>query len=85
MKVFFNISNLTNKIMISILIITVFFGINFFTLFDEYDDSNPSFIEILRYTISTHIGSSLPFQPKSDRAKITNICQMLISYFILFM
>lgn len=86
MNLVFNLNKFSNKILLSLFIILVFYML-FLTVPDnEFDNvnNNNSKIDRLFLVLSNHVGShNGTIQPISFRAKILTLCQMFISYSIL--
>ena len=86
MNLVFNLNKFSNKILLSLFIILVFYML-FLTVPDnEFDNvnNNNSKIDRLFFVLSNHVGfHNGTIQPISFRAKILSLCQMFISYSIL--
>ena len=86
MNLVFNLNKFSNKILLSLFIILVFYML-FLTVPDnEFDNvnNNNSKIDRLFFVLSNHVGShNGTIKANSFRAKILTLCQMFISYSIL--
>jgi hypothetical protein len=86
MNLVFNLNKFSNKILLSLFIILVFYML-FLTVPDnEFKNinNNNSKIDRFFFVLSNHVGShNGTIQPSSFRSKILSLCQMFISYSIL--